>query len=75
VRLFTQTVVTIKRRWPPVPSTLDAHHHHSEAIEWSPQDLTKDNPRFEAIPGDDYIKQYQGNSELWPVEYGIATNP
>lgn len=36
---------------------------------WSLQDLTKDNPGFRKIPDDDYIKIYQENPELWPVEF------
>jgi hypothetical protein len=36
---------------------------------WSPQDLTKDNPEFQKIPDDDYIKIYHENPELWPVEF------
>ena len=38
---------------------------------WSPQNLTKDNPGFEPIPDNDYIKQYQANPQLWPVEFFI----
>lgn len=36
---------------------------------WSPQDLTKDSPEFLPIPDDDYVKKYQKNPELWPVEF------
>lgn len=36
---------------------------------WSPQDLTSDRPGFAPIPDDDYVKQYQRNPELWPVEF------
>ena len=36
---------------------------------WSPQDLTEDTPGFREIPDDDYIKLYQKNPELWPVEF------
>lgn len=36
---------------------------------WSPQDLTNDNPGFLPIPDDDYVKAYQRNPELWPVEF------
>ena len=36
---------------------------------WSPQDLTKDCPGFLPIPDDDYVKKYQRNPELWPVEF------
>ena len=35
---------------------------------WSPQDLTEDCPGFLPIPDDDYVKKYQRNPELWPVE-------
>jgi len=35
---------------------------------WSPQDLTKDCAGFLPIPDDDYVKRYQRNPELWPVE-------
>ena len=35
---------------------------------WSPQDLTRDCPGFLPIPEDDYVKKYQKNPELWPVE-------
>jgi hypothetical protein len=38
---------------------------------WSPQDLTLDSVGFKKIPEDDYIKQYQRNPELWPVEFFI----
>lgn len=40
--------------------------HHTT---WEPQDLTKDNPACLSIPDDDYIKKYQRNRELWPVEF------
>lgn len=36
---------------------------------WSPQDLTKDSFGFLPIPDDDYVKKYQENPELWPVEF------
>ena len=36
---------------------------------WAPQDLTKDNAGFMPIPSDDYVKKYQRNPELWPVEF------
>lgn len=42
-----------------------------EHSSWSPQDLTANNPGFLPIPGDDYIKKYQSNSELWPVEFFV----
>jgi hypothetical protein len=38
---------------------------------WSPQDLTRDNYGFAPIPKDDYIKKYQKNPELWPVEFFV----
>lgn len=36
---------------------------------WSPQDLTQDSSGHPAISSNDYIKQYQQNPELWPVEF------
>eukprot|EP00592_Proboscia_alata_P017019 CAMPEP_0194398274 /NCGR_PEP_ID=MMETSP0174-20130528/126012_1 /TAXON_ID=216777 /ORGANISM="Proboscia alata, Strain PI-D3" /LENGTH=397 /DNA_ID=CAMNT_0039194551 /DNA_START=281 /DNA_END=1473 /DNA_ORIENTATION=+ len=36
---------------------------------WLPQDLTKDTPGHLPIPDDDYVKKYQTNPELWPVEF------
>ncbi|CAB9506401.1 expressed unknown protein [Seminavis robusta] len=36
---------------------------------WSPQDLTKDVDGFQPIPDNDYVKQYERNPELWPVEF------
>ena len=42
-----------------------ARLHHS----WAPQDLTRDRPGYAPIPDDDYVKQYQRNPELWPVEF------
>lgn len=42
-----------------------------QEIIWSPADLTKDNKGFEPIPADDYIKKYQENPELWPVEFFV----
>ena len=39
-----------------------------EQYTWSPQDLTKDCAGFLPIPDDDYVKKYQRNPELWPVE-------
>lgn len=38
---------------------------------WAPQDLTRDNAGFAPIPDDDYIKQYQANPSLWPVEFFV----
>ena len=34
---------------------------------WAPQDLTRDNPGFAPIPDNDYVKQYERNTALWPV--------
>ena len=42
-----------------------------EHCSWSPQDLTANNPGCIPIPDDDYIKKYQSNSELWPVEFFV----
>ena len=39
---------------------------------WSPQDLTKDVADFLPIPEDDYVKKYQNNPELWPVEFFLV---
>ena len=41
------------------------------AATWSPQDLTADNCGYVPIPDDDYVKQYQRNPELWPVEFFV----
>lgn len=38
---------------------------------WAPQDLMRDNAGFAPIPDDDYIKQYQANPSLWPVEFFV----
>ena len=38
---------------------------------WTPQDLTKDNEGFLPIPPNDYIKKYQSNPQLWPVEFFV----
>ncbi len=43
-------------------------------ITWSPQDLTRDNAGFQNIPDDDYIKLYQKNPELWPVEFFLIAH-
>lgn len=54
-----------------LPSTtgeVDQEHMH---ISWSPQDLTKDSPGYLPIPDDDYVKKYQANPELWPVEFFV----
>lgn len=44
--------------------------HHA----WSPQDLTKDSPGYLPIPDDDYVKKYQRNPELWPVEFFLIAH-
>ena len=41
----------------------------ASTVSWQPQDLTKDCPGHESIPDDDYVKRYQQNPELWPVEF------
>ena len=41
---------------------------------WSPQDLTANNDGFASIPEDDYIKQYQQNPRLWPVEFFVIAH-
>ena len=38
---------------------------------WAPQDLTKDRAGFAPIPEDDYVKQYERNRALWPVEFFV----
>ena len=38
---------------------------------WAPQDLTRDNPGFAPIPDNDYVKQYERNTALWPVEFFV----
>ena len=38
---------------------------------WAPQDLTKDRAGFAPIPEDDYVKQYEHNQALWPVEFFV----
>jgi len=47
------------------------HATTSNNNNWTPQDLTKDNPGYLPIPTDDYIKKYQTNPKLWPVEFFI----
>ena len=42
--------------------------HHA----WAPQDLTKSSPGRTPIPDDDYVKKYQQNPELWPVEFFLV---
>lgn len=44
-----------------------------KTVTWSPQDLTKDSPGWAPIPETDYIKQYQTNPRLWPVEVFLIT--
>ncbi|KAL9180737.1 hypothetical protein ACHAXT_011190 [Thalassiosira profunda] len=39
---------------------------------WAPQDLTANNAGCPPIPDDDYIKRYQSNPELWPVEFFVV---
>lgn len=38
---------------------------------WKPQDLTKSIPGYLSLPDNDYIKKYQTNSKLWPVEFFV----
>ena len=38
---------------------------------WKPQDLTRDNAGFAPIPDTDYVKQYERNQALWPVEFFV----
>ena len=38
---------------------------------WKPQDLTRDNAGFAPIPDDDYVKKYERNQALWPVEFFV----
>ena len=38
---------------------------------WAPQDLTKDRAGFAPIPDNDYVKQYERNRALWPVEFFV----
>jgi len=51
--------------------TSRGQHHHQRRCTWSPQDLTANVPRYPQIPEDDYIKKYQTNPELWPVEFFV----
>lgn len=46
----------------------------AEAASWSPQDLTANNDGFTPVPDDDYIKQYQQNPKLWPVEFFVIAH-
>ena len=50
-----------------VAASLRAPTTHS----WAPQDLTKDRAGFAPIPEDDYVKQYERNPALWPVEFFV----
>ena len=50
-----------------VAASLKAPTTHS----WAPQDLTKDRAGFAPIPEDDYVKQYERNQALWPVEFFV----
>lgn len=54
-------------------TSMNTNQNPSPGIEleytWSPQDLTKDSVGFLPIPDDDYVKKYQENPELWPVEF------
>ena len=38
---------------------------------WAPQDLTKDRAGFAPIPENDYVKKYERNQALWPVEFFV----
>ena len=57
-------------------SNLFSRADGSEIIEkihaWSPQDFTKDTPGFFPIPEDDYVKKYQKDPLLWPVEFFVV---
>ena len=46
-------------------------HYHQHRCTWSPQDLTANVPGYPQIPEDDYIKKYQTNLDLWPVEFFV----
>uniref|UniRef100_A0A7S4MTZ9 Uncharacterized protein n=1 Tax=Odontella aurita TaxID=265563 RepID=A0A7S4MTZ9_9STRA len=50
----------------------DNIHSGEKHFTWSPQDLTKDCTGFLPIPDDDYLKKYQENPELWPVEFFLV---
>ena len=50
-----------------VTASLKAPTTHS----WAPQDLTKDRAGFAPIPDNDYVKQYERNPALWPVEFFV----
>jgi len=49
-------------------------HYHQHRCTWSPQDLTADVPGYPQLPEDDYIKKYQTNPELWPVEFFVIAH-
>ena len=46
-----------------------AHRRPTMKVTWAPEALTKDRPGFPPIPDDDYVRQYQRRTELWPVEF------
>ena len=50
-----------------IAASLKAPTTHS----WAPQDLTRDNAGFAPIPDDDYVKKYERNQALWPVEFFV----
>ena len=50
-----------------VAASLKAPTTHS----WAPQDLTKDRAGFAPIPDNDYVKKYERNQALWPVEFFV----
>lgn len=58
----------------PFPSQTSPSRLRAEAASWAPQDLTADNDGFAPIPDDDYIKQYQRNPKLWPVEFFVIAH-
>ena len=51
----------------PIALSLKAPTTHA----WAPQDLTKDRAGFAPIPDNDYVKQYERNRALWPVEFFV----
>ena len=58
----------------PVPHISPSRLRAEGVPSWSPQDLTADNEGFPPIPADDYIKQYQRNPKLWPVEFFVIAH-
>ena len=46
-------------------------HYHQRRCTWSPQDLTANVSGYQQIPENDYIKKYQKNPLLWPVEFFV----